>query len=302
VSDLLLALEDKNAWTDLKLPGRLKLEIKSELLGIQARKDVAVNMQLKEHWVRYFSKSDNAFFYCNSETFVSRWELPEGNVEIHDDISTENSPNDREKIEFSPTKTDNSSLGFGRKALNFDESCLDVLIERSQSPKATSVSPSATAVSPKTANRMLLAKDPLTVDVIRVDNAYAIPDEVLIATVATEDINDHSHDNAYAIPDEVSIARIATADINDHSQIRANSSSSRYNEFAHGEGSVDSLDSDLDAEEVEPDPLIAKRYINFPFRYMSENFCFFMTTYIQHFTITYTCLFSVFFILMLRIW
>jgi hypothetical protein len=260
VSDLLLALEDKNAWTDLNLPGRLKLEIKSELLGIQAKKDVAVNMPLKEHWVRYFSKPDNSFFYCNSETFVSRWELPEGNVEIHDDISTENSPNDSEKIESSSTKTNNSFLGFGRKALNFDESCLDVLIERSQSPKATPVSPKATAVSPKTANRMLLAKDPLTADVIRVDNAYAIPDEVLIA-------------------------RIATADINDHSHIRANSSS-RYNEFAHDEGSVDSLDSDLDAEEDEPDPLIAKRYIKSPFRYMRRYFCSFMTISSQHFTIT----------------
>jgi hypothetical protein len=86
VSDLLLALEDENAWTNLNLPGMLKLELRSELLGIQAKKDVAVNMQLKEqHWVRYFSKPDNAFFYCNSETFVSRWELPEGNFEIYDD-------------------------------------------------------------------------------------------------------------------------------------------------------------------------------------------------------------------------
>jgi hypothetical protein len=227
VSDLLLALEDKNAWTDLKIPGRLKLEIKSELLAIQAKKDIDVKMQLKEHWVRYFSKPDNAFFYCNSETFVSRWELPEGNVEIHDDISTENSPANSEKLEesnskCSSTEANDSSLGFGRKALNFDESCLDVLIERSQSPKA---------------NPLLSAIDPLTADVIRIDNAYAIPEEV-------------------------SIARIASVDNNDHSHVGNTSSSSRYSEFPRDRGSVDSLDSDLDAEEDEPDPLMAKRFLN----------------------------------------
>jgi hypothetical protein len=195
VSDLLLALEDKDAWTVLNLPGRLKLEIKSELLGIQAKIDVAVNMQLKEHWVRYFSKPDNAFFYCNSETFVSRWEFPEGDVEIHDNINTENSPNNSKKIESSSSKTNDSSLerrlGFERKALNFDEGCLDVLIERFQSPETTSVPPKATSVSTKTANRMLIAKDPLTADVIRVDNAYAISGEVIIVSNASEDVNDY---------------------------------------------------------------------------------------------------------------
>jgi hypothetical protein len=39
-------------------------------------------------------------------------------------------------------------------------------------------------------------------------------------------------------------------------------------EFVHDEGSVDSLEGDLDAEEVEPDLLIAKGYVKFPFRYM----------------------------------
>ena len=125
VSDLLLALEDGKAWSDLKLPGRLKLEIKSELLGVQvSRKDNMTKNEFKndakneaknesfkteiiknaatapmtplvvkaEQWTKYFSSEHNAFFYYSADTNITQWEEPTGNVDIITYISATNSP------------------------------------------------------------------------------------------------------------------------------------------------------------------------------------------------------------------
>lgn len=100
VSDLLMALEDGNAWSDLRLPGRLKLEMKAELLDLQyLRRNQNESYELstslatstpimkKEQWTRHYSKEhDTFFFYCLTSD-ATQWEIPTGNVDITDDIT-----------------------------------------------------------------------------------------------------------------------------------------------------------------------------------------------------------------------
>ena len=95
VHDLLLALEDGNAWTDLHLPGRLKLEMKYELLLLRAALEKTsggpsstANEEPKEQWVKYFSSEHNAYFYYSNQKDVTQWDVPTGgNIEIISNIS-----------------------------------------------------------------------------------------------------------------------------------------------------------------------------------------------------------------------
>jgi hypothetical protein len=100
VSDLLMALEDGNAWSDLRLPGRLKLEMKAELLDLQYLRrnenesfepstslSSSIPIAKKEQWTRHYSKEhDTFFFYCLTSD-STQWEIPTGNVDITDDIT-----------------------------------------------------------------------------------------------------------------------------------------------------------------------------------------------------------------------
>lgn len=95
VSDLQMALLDGNAWSELKLPGRLKLEMKIELLRLQnVRKEEIAHSYIspirkttveKELWTKYFSAEHNAFFYYCQSSDLTQWEIPTGHIEIHDD-------------------------------------------------------------------------------------------------------------------------------------------------------------------------------------------------------------------------
>ena len=104
-SDLLLALEDGKAWTDLQLPGRLKIEMKSELLRLRAlRQDIggrsisiptkiATSAPPTERWTKYFSSEHNTYFYYNNEKDLTQWDFPTGvNIEIISDISAQSTP------------------------------------------------------------------------------------------------------------------------------------------------------------------------------------------------------------------
>lgn len=95
VSDLQMALLDGNAWSELKLPGRLKLEMKIELLRLQNLRieessysyvspvnKIAIE---KELWTKYFSAEHNAFFFYCQSSDMTQWEVPTGNIEIYDD-------------------------------------------------------------------------------------------------------------------------------------------------------------------------------------------------------------------------
>ena len=101
-SDLLLALEDGKAWSDLKLPGRLKLEMKTELAGLEAsiaqmscndatcssfRTRCTQRDSPRKKWIKFFSVEDNAFFFFDVEAQMTQWEIPTGNVEMEDDSS-----------------------------------------------------------------------------------------------------------------------------------------------------------------------------------------------------------------------
>jgi UBA/TS-N domain len=95
VSDLQMALLDGNAWSELKLPGRLKLEMKIELLRLQNLRIEESSYSYvspvnkitteKELWTKYFSAEHNAFFYYCQSSDMTQWEVPTGNIEIYDD-------------------------------------------------------------------------------------------------------------------------------------------------------------------------------------------------------------------------
>lgn len=100
VADLFMALEDGNAWSDLKLPGRLKLEMKTELLDLQylhgngnesfdasTAHMTLIPITRKEQWTRHYSNEHDAFFYYCLTSDSTQWEIPTGNVDITDDIT-----------------------------------------------------------------------------------------------------------------------------------------------------------------------------------------------------------------------
>jgi len=122
VADLVLALEDGKAWSDLKLPGRLKLEIKSELLALQSSQTgsgggggkseggIVSTPDPSNQWMKYFSAEHSTYFYCNVATHASQWEEPTGpNVEIFEDYDSSSS------AEVSPTSTKNG-VGIKKRA------------------------------------------------------------------------------------------------------------------------------------------------------------------------------------------
>lgn len=102
VPDLLMAIDDEKAWSDLKLPGRLKLEIKAELLGscskmrgpvvpvdTSSAASTSAPATEKEQWTKYLSGEYDTFFYYCLATDTTQWEIPEGNVEITDDVTAQ---------------------------------------------------------------------------------------------------------------------------------------------------------------------------------------------------------------------
>lgn len=117
VPDLLLALEDGNAWTDLQLPGRLKLEMKSELLLLRAAigkagedpfptsTKVNASAKPKEQWAKYFSSEHNAYFYHCNEKDVTQWDVPTGgNIEIIFNIAVDHNSAEIETINIDEVK------------------------------------------------------------------------------------------------------------------------------------------------------------------------------------------------------
>ena len=129
VADLCVALEDGKAWSDLALPGRLKLEIKRELFAIQSQagksEGVSPIPDRSNQWMKYYSTEHNTFFFCNLGTEISQWEEPAGlNIEIFEDYDSSSS------AEVSPTakKSDTTEKHAGataaksKRALEKDDS------------------------------------------------------------------------------------------------------------------------------------------------------------------------------------
>ena len=88
LADLRLAIDDEHAWSDIKLPGRLKLEIKRIVLRETKMSNEAITLDIhspgsiispKRHlWVKCFSPSDNCSYYYHPSSGKTQWEEPAG--------------------------------------------------------------------------------------------------------------------------------------------------------------------------------------------------------------------------------
>ncbi len=82
ITDLQLALDDGQAWQDIQLPGRLKLELKRLLKNFISTSNVTVNKQIDNPtdkeltWFKCFSIDHNCFYYFNIKTSDSEWNPP----------------------------------------------------------------------------------------------------------------------------------------------------------------------------------------------------------------------------------
>lgn len=89
IDELKLALSDVQAWSDLKLPGRLKLEMKAILLD-NAASSYSQSVDTEVSWTRCWSEEHNSFYFFNHVTSEARWSPPDG--EYEEDESVFSSP------------------------------------------------------------------------------------------------------------------------------------------------------------------------------------------------------------------
>lgn len=94
-ADLKLAVDDRDSWSDLKLPGRLKLEMKRLLqsdFDIYAPssgppiESTVTHSSAPQRWRRCFSTEYDSHYYVNPHTNEAQWEEPDD--ECEDDNST----------------------------------------------------------------------------------------------------------------------------------------------------------------------------------------------------------------------
>ena len=93
INELKIAIKDGAAWSDIQLPGRLKLELKKLILEMNNDPDNNSNIR---KWTKCYSKEHNSFYYFNKETFTTQWKIPDEPYDEDDsvkesDFSTEKS-------------------------------------------------------------------------------------------------------------------------------------------------------------------------------------------------------------------
>ena len=97
VPELKLALSDGDAWSDIQLPGRLKLEMKRMIIGMDQKEMGEEGMTPSSSssssssagghtWIRCYAAEHNAYYYCHPVHLTTQWELPNGES-YEDDIS-----------------------------------------------------------------------------------------------------------------------------------------------------------------------------------------------------------------------
>lgn len=97
VNDLALAIEDNKSWSDLKLPARLKLEMKKMVLESQKEEkreeDDSSELSAAAKWQKCYSAEHNAYYYYNHRTDETVWELPQGEKWTADETSASSDDN-----------------------------------------------------------------------------------------------------------------------------------------------------------------------------------------------------------------
>jgi hypothetical protein len=75
INDLKLAIKDEGAWSEIKLPVRLKLELKK--LASKLDSPIVESDKLIYRWTKCYSEEHNSFYYFNNENSSTQWELPD---------------------------------------------------------------------------------------------------------------------------------------------------------------------------------------------------------------------------------
>jgi hypothetical protein len=284
VSDLLLAIEDGNAWSDLKLPGRLKLEIKSELLALQSAEKTGIENQPfssvtttlgeieasskaagapieRQQWMKYFCAEHQTYFYSNLATHESQWEEPKGeNHDIYDDCTS--------SAEVSPQRGQESSTKSGGLGANDDNEgednddddgdAAEEEIWRALLRSVGSTNPTAAElVVDGSSNRNRESPSSSAhkkSDIIVVSDAYVIPDEISLGVVESSmprtslrsDFGRSSSDRSISTTDD---------------DLRPPS----YTASVAGRTSSASRRGDRESGSSSPDPLMAQRLIDMGF-------------------------------------
>jgi len=102
INDLKLAIDDGQAWSDIKLPVRLKIELKKIIIGqnellldnLEDNVTSFLNMEdckddeeiQRATWVKCFSRLDNFPYYYNIENGHTQWEEPKNESWVTEEI------------------------------------------------------------------------------------------------------------------------------------------------------------------------------------------------------------------------
>lgn len=301
VSDLLLALEDGKAWSDLKLPGRLKLEIKSELLALQASSSIgsigivsetqpssfatttATTTKTtaneisasgkpeglpieRQQWMKYFCAEHQTYFYSNLITQESQWEEPVGDHDIFDDYAS--------SAEVSPQRVSESST---KCAIN--DSCEEEVegYDDGDDDEDHEEEEDEEEIIWRTLLRSVGSTNPTSAEIVA-DSSHRSRESTPSSSHKKSDIIVVS--DAYAIPDEISVGVLESSasssalrgDFGRSSSERSMSTTEddilhppSYTALVVSRNSSSSRRSERESGSSSPDPLMAQRLIDMGF-------------------------------------